>query len=52
MTAELGETPHVIATGGFAQTISKDCKQIQITDEDLLLEGLQAIFNKAVRNKM
>jgi len=52
MTAELGETPHVIATGGFAKTISKDCKQIQITDEDLLLEGLQAIFNKAVRNRI
>jgi type III pantothenate kinase len=43
MTAELGEKPQIIATGGFADTIADECKQIQITDENLLLEGLQII---------
>ncbi|HTK38404.1 MAG TPA: type III pantothenate kinase [Pyrinomonadaceae bacterium] len=51
MIAEMGETPRIIATGGFANTISKDCKQIQTIDENLLLEGLQIIFNKAVNEE-
>lgn len=46
MVAELGETPQVIATGGFADMIANECKQIQVTDENLLLEGLQIIHEK------
>jgi len=43
MLAELGATPQVIATGGFAETVTNECEQIQINDENLLLEGLQII---------
>jgi type III pantothenate kinase len=43
MVAELKETPQVVATGGFASTIANECKQINIVDENLLLEGLQII---------
>ena len=47
MSAELGETPHIIATGGFAETIANECKLIQVTDENLLLEGLQLLNKKS-----
>jgi len=43
MAEELGEKPQIIATGGFSETVADECKQIQITDESLLLEGLQII---------
>lgn len=43
MLTELGETPQVIATGGFAEMVAGECKQIQIINENLLLEGLEII---------
>ena len=46
MVAGLEETPQVIATGGFADTIANECKLIQIVNENLLLEGLQIIHKR------
>jgi len=46
MTAELGEIPKLIATGGFAQLIAESSEKIEIVDSDLLLEGIRLIYEK------
>ena len=43
---ELGETPTVVATGGLSKQIIEHCKANIIYDENLLLEGLRAIYEK------
>lgn len=43
---ELGEKTTVIATGEFAQKILPFCRKRIILDEDLLLQGLQVIYEK------
>lgn len=46
MSAELGDTPAVIATGGLAETVVPYCThKIEIAG-DLILEGLAAIYEK------
>ena len=47
--AELGETPRVIATGGFAQLIAAGAESIQTVDETLMLDGLRLIYEKRAR---
>lgn len=43
---ELGEQPTVVATGGLSKQIIEHCKANIIYDENLLLEGLRAIYEK------
>lgn len=43
---ELGERPTVIATGGLSKEIILHCKNDIIYNENLLLEGLRAIYEK------
>lgn len=43
MIAELGEKPCVVATGGLARLIAENCDLIDLTDENLMLEGLRLI---------
>ena len=38
--------PKVIATGGFANLIVPECESIDITDENLLLDGLRLLSDK------
>lgn len=42
----LGKNTKVIATGGIAGTISKNCKNIDKVDPLLVLEGIRIIFEK------
>lgn len=45
---ELGaENATVVATGGYSKTIAECCDTEIIYDENLLLDGLRAIYNKA-----
>jgi len=44
MIGELGETPKVIATGGFANLIAESSEKIQIVEENLMLEGLRLVY--------
>ena len=43
---ELGETPTVVATGGLSKEIIVHCKRNIIYSENLLLDGLRAIYEK------
>ncbi len=44
----LGEDMTVIATGGIANSIIRHCKEKVIYDENLLLDGLRAIYEKNI----
>ena len=44
--SENGEKVRVIATGGFANLISKDSKYIEAVDNMLTLEGLRIIHDR------
>ena len=46
ITAELGETPTVPATGGLSKEVISHCKTNIIYNENLLLEGLRVIYEK------
>jgi type III pantothenate kinase len=46
MIGELGETPRMIATGGFAAFIAESVEMIELVDENLVLEGLRLIYEK------
>ena len=46
ITAELGETPTVLATGGLSKEVISHCKTNIIYNENLLLEGLRVIYEK------
>ncbi len=48
MTGELGETPKVIATGGFAKLIAESSAKIDVVEENLMLEGLRLIYEKQI----
>ena len=43
---ELGEKPTVVATGGLSKEIITHCKRNIIYSENLLLDGLRAIYEK------
>lgn len=43
---ELGETPTVVATGGLSKEIITHCSKNIIYNENLLLDGLHAIYEK------
>ena len=43
---ELGQKATVIATGGLARVIVPQCRREIILDDDLLLKGLQVIYEK------
>lgn len=43
---ELGETPTIVATGGLSKEIINHCKANIIYNENLLLDGLRAIYEK------
>ncbi len=43
---EIGDTPKVIATGGFASMIAESTGVIDIVDENLLLDGLRMLYSR------
>ncbi len=43
---EIGDTPKVIATGGFALLIAENTTLIDIVDENLLLDGLRLLSDR------
>ena len=51
IVAELGEKPHIVATGGLARQISQDSRFISEIDDMLTLDGLRILFerNRAAR---
>ena len=51
MIDELGETPRVIATGGFAGIIAESSEKIQTVDETLLLDGLRLVYERTISIK-
>lgn len=48
ITKELGQTPKVIATGGFSRLISSVASRIDIVDPLLTLKGLRAIYERNI----
>ena len=48
---ELGYTAKVIATGGLAGVVVSNCKKEIITDDILLLKGLNIIYHKNIDKK-
>ncbi len=46
ITAELGETPTVVATGGLSREVITYCDSNIIYNENLLLDGLRVIYDK------
>lgn len=46
---EVGEPASIVATGGLSAFIIKECKYDIIYDNDLILKGLKAIYNKNSR---
>jgi len=43
ISIELGETPKIISTGGFAGLIASECALIDVVDENLILNGLRLL---------
>ena len=46
ITAELGEIPTVVATGGLSREVIAHCKTNILYNENLLLDGLRVIYEK------
>jgi len=46
ISRELGGKPYVVATGGLAQLVARECKTIDSVDPFLTLEGLYVVFQK------
>ncbi len=46
MIKELNENPRIVATGGFAGLIAENCPIIETVDENLMLDGLQMIYER------
>ncbi len=44
--AEIGCSPQVIATGGFAKLVAENTTQIDKIDEHLLLDGLRLLYSR------
>jgi type III pantothenate kinase len=49
MKAESASEPLVVATGGLANRIARETKQIDVVDEMLTLEGLRIIFMRNLK---
>lgn len=47
--SEIGEVATVVATGGLAPEVVKNCKKDIIINDNLLLDGLKAIYEKNVK---
>ena len=52
ITAELGSTPRVIATGGLAGIIAAHTKVIQACEPSLVLDGVRLIYERAQQKKV
>ena len=50
IVAELADKPRVVATGGFAELIAAESKRIETVDENLMLEGLNLIYERQYRH--
>lgn len=50
--SEIGTTPNVIATGGFASLIADQSTLIDTVDENLTLNGLRALIEKTSYSRM
>ena len=48
---QLGAQPTVIATGGLAYTVLPHCRTSMIADDNLILDGLRAVYLADLRNK-
>lgn len=46
LKGELGKETIVVATGGLAEFIGRDCKMIKIINPDLTLQGLRIIYER------
>jgi len=46
---ELGDTPTIVATGGFARILADEIEEISIVDDDLTLSGLQLLYDRNPR---
>ena len=46
---EIGKVATVVATGGLAPEVVKNCKKDIIINDNLLLDGLKAIYEKNVK---
>lgn len=51
ITAEMGVTPKIIATGGLAHLFSESIPAIEIIDNDLTLRGLYDIYQAAKQSR-
>ena len=49
--AELGEEAKTIITGGFADLVYNHCKRQMIHDPNLILVGLEIIYEKNRQNR-
>ena len=47
ITAEIGGTPHVVATGGWAAVIAAECETVQAVDDALTLHGMRLLWERA-----
>jgi len=46
LALEMRGTPHVIATGGWAETIAPECETINIVDAALTLKGMRLVWEE------
>lgn len=51
ITAELGTSPHVVATGGLAGIVAPYAETVEAVDPDLTLVGLRLIYERNSRHK-
>jgi type III pantothenate kinase len=49
LAKEMGTTPRVLATGGFAGFFAEATPAIEVVDQDLTLKGLRYIYDRCSR---